>query len=198
MFSFLSQRVVEYALKRNAIKSEDKELYLFAYQLLIANIITVISLLIISLIFGYVVETLIFIVFLFPLRIYAGGFHQRTQELCYISTVVAYTIVLTFVKFATSLLSPLVCILAFLSSSGIIILLAPLEDPNKPLSTEECRKYKITTLITLTIELVLFALAVFFNFNLDTLIFMALAPVVVSVLLLASFSKILFSKLRLK
>lgn len=75
-------------VKNEIIPSDDREIYIYGLKqgfILLVNIFTTF---VIGFAFNKTMETIIFLVTYIPLRIYAGGYHARTQMGCYICSVV--------------------------------------------------------------------------------------------------------------
>lgn len=96
-----------------------------------------------------------------PLRIYAGGYHARTQLRCYISSVVLIVAVLLAIEFIPW--TNFIVITISIVSGLIIFILSPVEDMNKPLDAAEVKVYGKKTRIILGLELCALVLLVGFG-----------------------------------
>lgn len=90
MYELLAKKMVAAGIKANVLQQEDEELYLYAYQSLLAHIISWLSLLLIGLFMGLFWESALYMVFFTPLRIFAGGYHKGDYSQCYIVSVVFF------------------------------------------------------------------------------------------------------------
>lgn len=133
------------------IAYEDEELYIYGMMQGLIMIFNIATTIVIGLLLGMVWQSLLLMISYIPLRTYAGGYHARTQIKCYVLSVFLVIGMLLLVKFSSEwnyILPMLSCI-----SGGVIFLLAPLEDVNKPLDAIQKSKYRKTARIILLIEL---------------------------------------------
>jgi len=159
----LCEKSVDFMIQNEVISSEDKEIYVYGLKqgfILLLNILTT---LFIGFLFNKVLKTIIFLAAYIPLRIYAGGYHARTQLRCYICSVVLTISVLLAVEFIpwTNFIVTVVAAI----SGMIIFILSPVEDMNKPLDAVEVRIYGKRARIILCIELGVLALVINFGEN---------------------------------
>lgn len=161
MASF-SAKIIDHLAENGTINPDDKELYSYGLHqglLMIANVLTTV---VIGLVFGMFWSCIIFMVAYMPLRSFAGGFHARTQLMCYIYSIILTVAVLALVRFIpwTSLL----CVIASIISGTLIAVLAPVEDQNKPLDSVEVRVYKKRALYILIVDLLAMLICLAFGF----------------------------------
>lgn len=141
-------------IQRDIIKSDDRELYAYGFwqgAILIFNFITVLA---IGLIFNMLFQSIMFMIFYGVLRPVAGGYHARTQHICYIFSILLLIIVLGLLYWFPW--RPLWCFSILAVSVIIVFFLAPVEDENKPLDAMEQMVYKKRSRV---ISLVLSAIA---------------------------------------
>lgn len=134
------ESLVEKMLVLQVIQKNDADLYKYGIIqgfLLILNFGT---LFIISAFIGMKWECFIFIVSYSLLRAYAGGYHTRTPLRCYIFSVFMIIAAVCLIKLW--ILKSTGYILASLLCGGLIFWLAPIEDSNKPLDSEETKFFR--------------------------------------------------------
>lgn len=123
------------------LDDSEKDIYIFGlYQgaILLLNICTA---LIIGVILNMFLEIVVYLICFIPLRIFAGGYHAKTQLRCYIMSSVTTVFILLGIRYLQQYNSiwEFICyVLAF----GIIWRLAPVADANKPLLDEEQISYR--------------------------------------------------------
>ena len=159
---FLSKILIDKLISNNIIKSEDKEIYIYGFKQLLFMILNLITTVIIGIIFNKVFESILFMIFYTPIRVYAGGYHAKTHIKCYIFSILMLIAVLYILKL-NLIKSIILVILLSLISSIIILLLAPIEDSNKPLDDIEKIVYRKRTVRNLIIILIIEI--IFFIFN---------------------------------
>lgn len=151
MFARIAERITEELEDNQIIKSEDRELYAYGLNQGIIIILNMITTLCIGLLFGCIVELLVFMVAYIPLRSFAGGYHAKTPLRCYLSSIVMLIIVSVAIQYVTLKIWVYYIIVAV--SVMIIAVLAPVEDRNKPLDDIEMKVYKRRTIVCLSLVL---------------------------------------------
>lgn len=150
MKNCLSKKIVNSLVENKIVNFEDKQLYEYGLHqgvVMILNIITTIG---IGIIFGIIWQSILFMIVYIPLRIYSGGYHSKTQTRCYIFSIGLTIVALLLMKmiYWTNFL----CISTTVISAMIILVLAPVEDSNKPLDTIELKVYKERTIMILIFD----------------------------------------------
>lgn len=150
MKNCLSKKIVNSLVENKIVNFEDKQLYEYGLHqgvVMILNIITTIG---IGIIFGMIWQIILFMIVYIPLRIYSGGYHSKTQTRCYIFSIGLTIVALLLMKmiYWTNFL----CISTTVISAMIILVLAPVEDSNKPLDTIELKVYKERTIMILIFD----------------------------------------------
>ncbi len=137
----LSNKLVSIFIKNNIIDEKDKEIYIYGLNQGIIMIFNIITVIIIGIILNMLFLSLLFIITYIPIRVYAGGFHCRTQTKCYIFSVIMQICVLLLCK--VHFLNETISILTISITGSIIgFLLSPVEDINKRLDDLEVKVYK--------------------------------------------------------
>lgn len=160
MLKELSNKITKKLVDINIIDVADSELYEYGFWqggVLIFNFLTVVLL---GILFNMLLESIIFLIFYGVLRTIAGGYHARTQHVCYILSVLLMIVVLTILKtFPWNII--LCCILTVLSIS-VIFILAPVQDENKLLDeTEKIVFKKLSRVISISYGFIIFLLFLF-------------------------------------
>lgn len=142
--------VTDWLVVSGNVKEEEKAIYVYGLQqglLIIANILTT---LVIGFIFSMVWQSLIFMIAYLPLRSFAGGYHAKTQLRCYLFSIMLTIMVLLAIKIIPWTIY--VFLWLIMVAGAIIVILAPVEDSNKPLDKKEIAEYKKRTRIILLFE----------------------------------------------
>ena len=146
-----SKKITNLLVQSEIISAKDKELYEYGLHqgfILLINIFTTILL---GWIFNMIIESIVFLVAYIPLRSYSGGYHAKTPFRCYILSVVMISVALLVVR--SSIWNLISVTSVTVIASGIILLLAPVEDKNKPLQQNEREEFKKRTNILLGVLL---------------------------------------------
>lgn len=139
----LTDRIVEALIANGSVDAEEKELYAYGLREGILILLNILTTAVIGLVFGAVWYSLLFLAAYIPLRIYAGGYHARTQLRCYLFSVAQLILIMYLL---TNMTGSLLLIVFGITVSGVIIwFFAPVEDENKPLSETEIKVYRKIT-----------------------------------------------------
>ena len=139
-----------------------KRKYICGLEQTLVYILNIISMLIIASFFNLVIEGILFTITYTCIRIYAGGYHVRTQLRYYIFYILILITVFFIINLKLIANSIIIAILSIISS-GIILYLAPVEDENKPLDEIEIKVYTKRTVRNLIIVLVVLGITLMFN-----------------------------------
>lgn len=163
MFSKVAETITQKLEENNTIQSENREIYRYGFQQGFTILLNIVTIVIIGLVLKSLLQALLFMMFYFPLRSYAGGFHAKTAIRCYAYSMVIIVLILLAIKFAP--ITNLIYTIITVTSSVIILCLAPVQDHNKPLDQTEHKVYKFRTLIIWAIEALLFSIATCFDWQ---------------------------------
>lgn len=156
MFEKTSEKITNAIAQNGTIKAEDKELYKYGIQQGMMILLNLCTTLIIGAVFKMVWQSILFTAAYIPIRSYAGGYHSKTPQRCYIFSMLMIIAVLWGMKYFNN--TYFICIALLVFASIIILLLSPVEDKNKPLDKLEKHVYKKRTLIILGIEILIILL----------------------------------------
>lgn len=134
------RHIVTYLSQQGVIESEQKEIYIYGFYRVVMDGINIISVFLIGLLFGKVIETLIFVIAFRILRSYTGGYHAKTPWRCYVLTMLTVIIALSIIRYPI-VVSRNVSIVLWVLSGIAIFLWAPVEAENKPLDQLEIKIY---------------------------------------------------------
>lgn len=152
MFAKVAKQLAVHLEENQIIKSDDRELYVYGLNQGLSILLNIVTTLGIGLLFGTVLQLVVFMVAYIPLRSYAGGYHARTPVRCYLISIAMLTIISLLIKYIT--LGRWVYLIETAISSVIIAILSPVADNNKPLDEIEIVVYKKRTKRILLAEVV--------------------------------------------
>lgn len=135
------------------IKEEDAEIYIYGINQILTSVLNVSSALIIGLIFGVFTEVAIFMAAYIPLRSFAGGYHAITPLRCYVFSVIMLIVVSIGLKYLH--IAEWIYYAVLVAATLVVLVLAPVEDRNKPLDEIEHKVYKRRTVIITAAELII-------------------------------------------
>lgn len=157
------EKATDLMVQNEIISSEDREIYAYGLRQGFILLINIFTALLIGFVFNKTTETTVFLASYIPLRIYAGGYHARTQIGCYIFSIVMIISVLLATEFI--LWTNFICITISIVSALIIYTLSPVEDMNKPLDVAEVKVYRRKARIILGLELGVLVLLIILEIN---------------------------------
>lgn len=177
MFAKAANRIVDKLESNNLITPENREIYVYGFQQGFTILWNFISMILIGLLFQQVLECIIYLMFYFALRIYAGGYHASTVKRCYLCSCVMISAALFVIK--VHILNIFICAVISFLSGVVIFFFSPVEDKNKKLDQKEVFRYRLFSRVILMAELAIQMICSCFRW--DFLIF----PISLSLLTLA-------------
>jgi accessory gene regulator B len=132
-------KITDSLIKAGAVPPEDSALYEYGIRQGILLVINIATTVLIGLFLGMVWQCIIFLVAYNPVRTYAGGYHAGTPLACYLISIPIMTAGLLGIRLIPW--NGYVCAIALFITLMIIVLLAPVEDRNRPLSEKEVKVY---------------------------------------------------------
>ncbi|MEI2988490.1 MAG: accessory gene regulator B family protein [Oscillospiraceae bacterium] len=161
MFYKASIYIADILEQQKKFMSEDKELYRYGIQKGLNLALNILTTMIIGCLCGMFYSSVLFLLSYMPLRSFCGGYHAKTHFRCYIYSVVMITCILLVVKYLT--FSALVYEILILIGVTVILLLAPVEDQNKTLDSDEKRVFRKKACIIALLEVLIYHICLIAN-----------------------------------
>jgi len=161
MFIKTSKKIAQLLKQNKAIDDEYYELCQYGLQQGMSIFLNLLTTILIGIITGMIWQSIIFTILYIPLRSNAGGYHAQTATRCYIYSILLMIAILLAMKYL--FIPEFICIIALLISCAIIIILAPVEDLNKPLDDVEQVTYRKRTYIITATEFTFFIISLLLN-----------------------------------
>lgn len=155
MFIKSSAQTTATLIKAEIINETEKEIYEYGFRMIFTYLFNLITAFVIGIIMGQLWECLALTLVFVPLRSYAGGYHASSEGKCYVLSAGMIVLDLFMLRYFPVWFHTGAGILLLLAAAAIIMLLAPVENKNKPLDLDEIRVYSRRTYIILIIELVI-------------------------------------------
>ncbi len=145
LITTVSKRISLFLCQKNIIASEDADIYQYGFEILISTILSTLIVLGIGIVLKMVPLSILYCVVFSTLRQMTGGYHADTYFKCNLSFGILSFCVLALTKFLSheTLYSWGIHLLILLFAALVIIVYAPVENPNKPLDDEEKKKNRI-------------------------------------------------------
>lgn len=182
----LSRKIVNDLTRSDIVKAEDAEIYIYGINQILTSVLNVSSALIIGLIIDVFTEVAVFMAAYIPLRSFAGGYHAKTPLRCYIFSVIMLIVVSIGMKYLS--IEEWIYYVILAAAASVVLILAPVEDRNKPLDEIEHQVYKRRTILIAAMELTLALLLKLLMLD-DLFIATAYSFVVLSLMLIAGKAK---------
>ena len=180
----VAARLASIASENGVISSEDRDLYVYSYQIMIERSISWACILLIALIFGTLYPyTLIFMAFYWPLSMFVGGWHACGFRLCFVVSVGIFLGFSLVEPIISASLTMNVTILAIVCCAVAIGILGPVAHPNKPMDAKSMKRCRKISIVVIFIETTL-AFAFFAADNERVLLFIMFSLLITSASLL--------------
>ena len=147
MITLMSKKLSSFFAANGIIKQEDTEVYEYSLEILFSTVLNFIAVAVIAVFAQKSLLTLFYLLGFIPLRLIAGGYHADTHFRCFLVLIGTYSVFLFMVTFIPSLFVMPAAITAVIVSVILILVLAPVEDKNKPVSAEDKKKFKLKSRI---------------------------------------------------
>ena len=180
MFKDAADDITFLLIKDKIVDIENREIYAYGLEALLLNFANILTAFLISVISGTLLHFVVFMLVFVPTRMFTGGYHAKTSESCYIKTTIIYALTVFFAKYLSWIFKGYFAALLLVITVALVIISAPVEHMNNPLSTNERRKNRIIAIVLTVIDSLVFI----------TLYYMTL-PTAASVLILMTVNSIL-------
>jgi accessory gene regulator B len=140
----LANRIASVFVRYGESSEENADIYAYAIEAILAALFNVIVCMIISLLFGRVVEGIIFLSAFALLRRFTGGYHASSHNKCILTfgVLLTCTLLITILTSALQAYIYIAIIIASLAWLGILAL-APIDDEKKRYEGEAKAKMKM-------------------------------------------------------
>ncbi len=153
MIAKLAKSTAHFFVEKEIVNGEDEEVYVYGMELLFSTLFNIVLAVIIGVATSSMLETAIFLAAFISVRQCIGGYHAETHLGCisiFGVVLIAFAVIVKLIpdKFLIS-----ISIISAIVSFILVLLFAPVEHPNKPLSDKEksmLRKKGITLLIIIS------------------------------------------------
>lgn len=187
MLEFVSEKAADWLIAKGAAKQEDKDVYVYGLELSISTLFSVFMILMLALIFSHILYGFVYLLFMFPIRFFCGGYHATTYLNCSLCSNILFLASLGIVLWTpTWLQSPLtlgMCII-----SGVYVFFhTPIENTNNPMTEKKLIRNRRISRVFIIIQCTLILLCVLLFPQIAPYAYMAsLATGVVAILMLVA------------
>lgn len=163
MYEQLSKKITDILIRNKIISEKEKEIYIYSFQIILSSFVSTLFIIIWSLLFKQIFNTIIFFIGFFLCRKFSGGYHAKSSLGCFIFTQTLFISYLSLISFTNILESKLAFILITLFTNIIILTFAPIDNENKPFSEDEKVKFRKKSRILSLINIIIVFISVYFS-----------------------------------
>ncbi|MER0280709.1 accessory gene regulator B family protein [Clostridioides difficile] len=175
MFKKSADKMTSVLICNNMIDNNESKVYSYGFEILIAFIVNVTTILLIGFLFGKFTYILFFLMCYCPIRQFSGGYHADNYFRCLLTFVfIILSTILIIENLDLYLFKNIIMVTASISWVGICIL-CPIEHRSNPISDREKLTYKKVAVFVSTIILLMTVLSFLLNVFVDYFIYSAFA-----------------------
>ena len=143
MISKISQILTSFFIRKKSISEEEREIYIYCFEIFVATALNIVLLFVVGLIMGRYIETIVFTIVFMLLRGVGGGAHAKSHRACILGLMIIFMILLLTMNFHPMLLSYVS--IAMLGIFEIVSFgVTPVDSKNKRIDTEQRKRLKKT------------------------------------------------------
>ena len=144
----IARSITDYLIKKDIIAKDKRDIYVYGFKLILADIFNYVLIVAFGTIIGKTIESILFLITLYGLRQFCGGFHAKTFTVCRLSMIITYVSVIILSDSIGNMKS-CVHVLFTLNFISIVFvsMFAPVEHPNKPLQKKQREMNKRKSII---------------------------------------------------
>lgn len=159
MLRMIAESCTGVLINHGTIAAEKKNIYIYGFELFCSTVFCVMSILVLSAIFGYLDLAATFLLFFMPIRIPAGGYHAKSYGRCFILTnsVALICVVISKLLWKIQTIEPFLWLL-LLCALLCIWINAPVQSKGHPLRPDRIEKNRKYAHNLIIIEIVILLL----------------------------------------
>lgn len=178
----VSKSIVQQMLEHALIKEDERIIFEYSLQVLLEQIITYGTVIILSLIFRNTCQTIFHIIIFSSLRKHTGGFHLNTFQQCYISSVTLY-IIYSVIIFPLLEKNEFVNWVLFVCGTIVILIIGAVNNENINWDEDEFRRSALISRVTVSIEAAVIIALNIIGIRKDYILYMCYGIILCSILL---------------
>lgn len=161
MFETVVQKIVDDQIKKGALAAEDRNIYLYGYQMLFEFFVNIATSIIIAVVFQAYMIVFVFTIAYLLLRGYVGGYHAKTSLGCFCCSAGMLIASVLMVKAIAGMAYGSWFFLLELIMLPCVFCGTPMPDINKPITENESIHFNKKVKQIYSIELVVEAILLF-------------------------------------
>lgn len=165
MIKKLSVVLADSWARMGIVKSSDVQIYQYGMELLFSTLVNVFLIIVISIMLGYPWLGVPYLLSFIPLRAFAGGYHAKTHWLCFLVSSGTFWLSAVLILLTKEMENGAFCFAIGALALINLMLVAPVQANNKPLTAGEARTYRNVSLRIGTVLFVISVVALAMNFT---------------------------------
>ncbi len=142
MFRYFAESIAFLLIKNKILDIENRDIYVYSIEAILLNSILLLTLLGISIVSKCLIFFIGFLLFFVPIRIFAGGYHAKHSEICFLMSMGIYLVSMIIFKYIPNLYKNVCAVIIFVLAMIILLIWSPLRNPNHPLADYQYKRNK--------------------------------------------------------
>ena len=149
MIDYISNKMLSYLLKNDAISDDedDRAHYKYGIEITISSLLNIILVVILGIVFSEIELSAIFLLLFISIRQLTGGYHAKSYFRCNLTMCVSFCCCVFATTILKNYFNMIFLIIHIILSSIIILAFCPVSNENKPIKPEARNIYRITSFI---------------------------------------------------
>lgn len=143
MITALANRIADFIYSKNNLLIDERDIYVYGYEIIISSGITFLLLIVTGLLFGKLTEAIAFFLVFYLLRRRTGGYHADTYLKC--NLIFELNVILAMIAASVNIVfyaKTVINSVSFLLYLIVAFIKAPASNPDKPIPKEMQKKHK--------------------------------------------------------
>lgn len=138
--------IADFLTEKNDMTSEEREICRYGYEIVLSSIAGYLLVIGIAAVTGSLMECLVYLVVFVTMRLHCGGYHANTYQRCFLSMGCVFAVYLLILNWVQQIGIPVMAGMLLVSAAAVL-LWAPVENKNKPLSKAEKKRERIISIL---------------------------------------------------
>ena len=143
MIEKISNYVTDTLIQGDIIKEEERNLYLYCVEGLVETVGNLFFTVLLGILFGKLIDTIIFLLIFVPVRSLAGGYHAKNGSVCFGVSILLFLSVILMAGYFQNFFEIIWSVKQYILSCLCILFFAPVDCINKRLNSEKKKQLRI-------------------------------------------------------
>jgi len=155
MIKKLANSMVCFYVKNNYISENETSSYVYGFEILLSTLLNTLLVLVAALFMHSFIEAIFYMAAFISLRTSGGGYHAKSHRACILTFTVMFIVFCLTINILDGKIPAMYSLFCSMVSAIIIWSVAPVEAPNKPLSSAKRKRYRSISLVVGCVFMVL-------------------------------------------